>query len=566
MLIPSAILFAVANVQAAPPPPSPAPAVQESGSVVAVIYNKRVLESKDIAEYYAQRRQVPSGQVLGLALPPGETISRKDFSDDLEEPLFRWLTGRKLLTLNPRPRKGPDDPHYQVVLESRVRYLVLCYGMPLRVAQDPTLVEPGAEHLRAELKYNGAAVDSELALLPMLRQHVLRAGPLNNRLYAATNRAALDPTNGFLMVCRLDGPTPAIARQLVAKAMEAETNGLWGRAYVDARGLRSGEYKLGDDFMRLSAAACQRAGFDTVFDDKPETFPASFPVSHVAVYAGWYSSDACGPFAQPTVEFMPGAIAYHLHSTSAATLRTTTSHWVGPLLARGATVTLGCVNEPYLSGTPNIGVLLERMLDQQFSFGEAAYASQGVLSWQTTVVGDPLYRPFATPPDLLHYRLERRFSRLAEWSHQRLVNLNVLKGTSPAQLIDYLQSVPMTPTSAVLEEKMADLFLLRKDLSNAITAVAQALQDSPSPQQEARLLLHLGELHLAAGNTNAAYAAYQRFSTALPNHPALLDVLRKLEDLAAKLGRQNDLEQWKLEIWRRSPPPPQTSPAPTNAK
>jgi hypothetical protein len=29
-----------------------------------------------------------------------------------------------------------------------------------------------------------------------------------------------------------------------------------------------------------------------------------------------------------------------------------------------------------------------------YTFGEAAWAAQPVLSWQTTVIGDPLYRPF----------------------------------------------------------------------------------------------------------------------------------------------------------------------------
>jgi len=35
---------------------------------------------------------------------------------------------------------------------------------------------------------------------------------------------------------------------------------------------------------------------------------------------------------------------------------------------------------------------------RRITFGEAAWAAQPVLSWQTTVVGDPLYRPFAKEP------------------------------------------------------------------------------------------------------------------------------------------------------------------------
>src|SRR5207247_11155568 len=62
--------------------------------------------------------------------------------------------------------------------------------------------------------------------------------------------ASLHPTNGILMVTRLDGPTAAIARGLVDKAIQAETDGLWGRAYFDVRGLTNGSYKLGDDWIR----------------------------------------------------------------------------------------------------------------------------------------------------------------------------------------------------------------------------------------------------------------------------------------------------------------------------
>ncbi len=120
-------------------------------------------------------------------------------------------------------------------------------------------------------------------------------------------------------------------------------------------------------------------------------------MSQIAIYIGWYDETVSGPFTQPGVEFFPGAFAYHLHSFSAASLRSTNRNWVGPLLARGAAVSIGAVDEPYLGGTPDIATFIGRFLHENFTFGEAAYAAQGVLSWQNTVVGDPLYvRPSAT--------------------------------------------------------------------------------------------------------------------------------------------------------------------------
>ena len=239
---------------------------------------------------------------------------------------------------------------------------------------------------------------------------------------------SLNPTNGILLVARLDGPTADIARGLVDKALQAERDGLWGRAYFDARGLTQSQtnYWLGDEWI-LGAAQISRAlGFETVVDDKPGLFPLDFPMSQIALYAGWYADSACGPFQLPKVEFMPGAFAYHLHSFSAATLRSASQGWCGPLLAKGATCTMGCVYEPYLPLTPNVALFLERFTIGQFTFGEAAWAAQPALSWQTTVVGDPLYRPFGKSPQALHDELARRHSPLIEWSFLRLVNMQLI--------------------------------------------------------------------------------------------------------------------------------------------
>ena len=241
----------------------------------------------------------------------------------------------------------------------------------------------------------------------------------------------LNPTNGILLVARLDGPSADIAKGLVDKALAAERDGLWGRAYFDARGLpKTDNYYLGDEWIQEGAEICRELGFETIVDDKPETFPASFPMSQIAIYCGWYDGNVSGPFALPKVEFMPGAFAYHLHSFSADTLRSADRNWCGPLLAKGATCTMGCVYEPYLSGTPNVAAFLARWMANGFTFGEAAWAAQPVLSWQTTVIGDPLYRPFGKSLQLLHAELSARHSPLIEWSYLRLVDLALAHGAS----------------------------------------------------------------------------------------------------------------------------------------
>ena len=376
-----------------------------NGSEVIVVYNVAMPESKSVAEHYAERRRVPKSQVFGFELNKGENISRTEFRDTLEQPLLKkledagfWRLGDGEVTdTNGNPVKVEGK-----VLASKIRYLALCYGVPLRILADSNLTEAAEETMRPEFRRNEAAVDSELACLPLINQKFPLAGPLRNSLYTTTNAAWFDPTNGLLMVTRLDGPTPEIARGLVDKAIQAETDGLWGRAYFDWRNVADPAMKLGDDWIRTAADISRQLGFETITNDQEATFPRNFPMSQIAIYMGWYRQHVDGPFTLPKVEFMPGAFAYHLHSFSAATLRSTNTHWAGPLLAKGATATMGCVHEPYLGGTPDLGVFTARLLFHGFTFGEAAYASQNVLSWMTTVVGDPLYCPFAKPAQQLH--------------------------------------------------------------------------------------------------------------------------------------------------------------------
>jgi len=528
----------------------------DSGASVVVIYNSKMPESKEVADYYAQRREVPASQVFGFDLPVTEAMTRKEYLEQLQTPLLKKLEANKLFTFqtagSAEEGKSPDKTLRRLA-DSSIRYAVLCYGVPTKILRDTNFVELEAAKLPAELRRNEAAVDSQLACAPPSAQKRIWAGPLPSPYYLVTNASELQPTNGILIVARLDGPSAAIARGLVDKAMEAETNGLWGRAYFDARGLTNGEYELGDEWIRAAASIARRRGFETELDQNPNTFPASFPMSQVALYAGWYDGVVSGPFTRPTVEFMPGAFAYHLHSFSAQTLRSTNQNWVGPLLNKGATITLGCVDEPYLTGTPNIAAFMERFL-LGFSFGEAAYAAQNWLSWQTTVVGDPLYRPFGRRPESeLHFDLQKRRNKLVEWSHLTIIGRNQAIGTDVDELIDYLDKLPLTRHSAVLEEKLADLYWGKHKFSDAFDTYEQVLKLGPSPQQRVRVLLQLAQRRSIYGTDQAACETYEKLLREAPDYPDPLSIYQKLLPLAEKLGKKEQVERCQQEIKRLSP-------------
>lgn len=523
----------------------------DAGAQAIVVYNSNVPESKALAQYYAEQRQVPANQIFGFALTTNESISRTEFREKLEEPLAKAIAAKKLWRIGPTSSPGTNNQppviHWRPVA-SKIRYAVLCYGMPLKILSDPNLKEEAAEKMRPEMRRNEAAVDSELALLPLIEERLPLAGPLRNPAYGSTNAAEIDPTNGLLMVSRLDGPTPKIARGLIDKAVEADADGLWGRAYFDLRNTTEPGYKMGDDWIRAAAAISRKLGFETVEDDNPGTFPAGFPMSQIAYYVGWYDENVSGPFAQPVVEFMPGAFAYHLHSFSATTLRSTTKGWAGPLLAKGATVTMGCVYEPYLAGTPNLAVFTARFLFSGFSFGEAAYASQPVLSWQTTVIGDPLYRPCGRDFDTLQRQLQQRHSPMLPWCYLRLIDLNLAIGRPVAQCLDLLEQVQATTPSAVLAEKIADLYAAQGKPASAIAEYSKALKLEPSPLQRVRLLLTLAEKQAELGRNEEAYQTYLTLLHDVPGYPDKLAVHKKLLFLAEKLGKKEEAQKWQASI------------------
>jgi len=448
------------------------------GKSVAVLFNSKLPESEAVAQHYAKLRGVPAGHLIGLPLSDGHTISRREFTTKLEQPLAAELAKRKLLD-------GKT---------ASIRYLVLCWGVPIRVDKDDALNEDGRSQAPSSLRRNEASVDSELAMLPQLGQAPKRFGIITNPVFRQADAKQISPANGVLMVVRLDGPSARLAKLLVERAIAAEKDGLWGRAYVDLRGISSGQLKAGDERLRKVAEITRRSGFTTVVDEKPETLPVGYPASHIAFYAGWYGINVEGVFAESTVEFMPGAIAYHLHSYNGSMIRDAHARWIGPFINKGATATFGSVFEPYLQLTPDQPVFFSRLIQNGFTFGEAGYAATRALSWQTVFVGDPLYRPFGRAPEELRADLARRNSPMLEWFHLLAVNQGLAAGAPAKAAIAHLQQLPKTSGSAVLQEKLAELLTASGQSEAALGAYSAALKLSTSPKQKQRLVVEQSRL------------------------------------------------------------------------
>ncbi|MBI1842923.1 MAG: TIGR03790 family protein [Verrucomicrobia bacterium] len=514
--------------------------VLETGDSVLVIYNSRVEDSKAVATHYAAARHVPESQIIGLDLPTGDSMTRDEYVNRLQHPLAARLAESKLWIAGDR---GPGLPS---LIGSKIRYAALCYGVPFRVANDPTLKEPAMEKISAELRLSGCSVDGQLCLLPW-GDKAPWIGFVPNAFYGVTNTRYMHPTNGLLLVTRLDGPSAKIASRLVDKAMEAETNGLWGRAYFDSRGLTNGPYILGDEWIKMTSRVARQLGFETVLDEKEEVWGPAFPMSHIAFYIGWYSQDAWGPFLQPTVEFMPGAFAYHLHSFSAQYLRDPSTRWVGPLLAKGATITMGCIDEPYLALTPEIPAFFGRLVFFGNTFGEAAYACQEVLSWQTVAIGDPLYRPFFKKTTELEQELTQRGSPLAAWSNLMEANQNIAAGADRSTVLRFLQK-SANRHSPILQEKAAEIYLEQKRFNLAIETYEDVVKKADSPGQKLRAMHVLGDLRATYGPDQKAFEVFQNILKDFPDYAGKALVYQKLIPVARRLGKKEEEQRLTKEL------------------
>ncbi|MEY4916900.1 MAG: hypothetical protein RL616_813, partial [Verrucomicrobiota bacterium] len=131
------------------------------GEEVVVIYNSQMPGSKDIAQHYAAMRQVPAAHIFSFALTTNEIISRADFTEQLQQPLAEKLESARLWKFGKVniPAAAGQPAHMETrVVESKIRYAVLCYGVPSHITEDVSLVEPAAGAMRAELKRNEACV------------------------------------------------------------------------------------------------------------------------------------------------------------------------------------------------------------------------------------------------------------------------------------------------------------------------------------------------------------------------------------------------------------------------
>jgi uncharacterized protein (TIGR03790 family) len=377
---------------------------------ILVIVNNDVPSSVQLGQYYCQQRNIPKENILALSLGKklADSISRDDYDKNIAEPVRKRLS--YLL---------PGQP---------IRCLLTTYGVPYKVGPRGTLkekqeqlisLETTAAQYEKRLKESNpadvntaikkelgiikneidwisgreteASVDNELSMVLFSPYELYRWQPNQlNRHFIHTEGLTLT-----VMVSRLDGPSPQIARGLIDKAMKAEKNGLNGIAYIDSRGIpddkKPGSFGEFDQKMRNLAVLLRiRTTFDVKEERTEKLFePGSCPKT--AIYCGWYSLKKY----IDSFDFVDGAIGAHIASFEAANIRDPNStEWCPSMLVHGVTATFGPVTEPYLNAFPDPEEFFIELIEGK-CFAEAFWRSQPFCSWQMMLIGDPLYTPFA---------------------------------------------------------------------------------------------------------------------------------------------------------------------------
>lgn len=510
----------MAWIAAAPAPLSP--------ERVAIVYNSSVAESLELAKAYQKARGIPSGHLIGLELPDREEITRAEYEEKIRVPLRREFEQRTWWKI------GRGDEKTTIAIESKIQVIVCMRGVPLKIARtgEPAKTEatpPPQVPANPMLLANEASVDSELSTLSWEGQPL--QGPLTNAYYKASKGFSEANIPYLFLVGRIDGPSYAICQRMIGDAIAAEQTGLWGRAYIDLAQF----YPEGEAWIRACALQCADAGMPVVVNPWKEVFSKHYPMTDAAVYYGWYEWNVCGPFVKPGFQLRRGAVAVHLHSFSASTVRSEKDNWCGPLLARGAAVTLGNVYEPYLGLTHHFDELQKRLLEG-YTWIEAAYASMPVVSWQGVVLGDPLYRPFA---HLDGSGEKEEASR----SYRALRVAKLLYADKDSEYLGEIERIGRSKGNPILLETLGLIHLQRKQEAQALRFILEAKPLYTNASDRLRCDLHVIGMDRDAGRTTMA--------------------VKNLRDAAlvyAEIPEIESARSWLAIL--DPPPPPQVQPAP----
>lgn len=515
---------------------------------VIVVANSADKDSLALARYYMQAREIPQSNLVALPMPKTQDVTWAQFAE-IFSTLRREFAGRGyidgLVLPDSYDEYGrqellfPRNHDFSVNNSERIAYVVLCRGVPLRIKNDesklPQKNDAGTAKNVSVLDVNCASVDSEIALLGVPATPI--NGAVNSPFFKENLSKNIQFSNLFLRVARLDGISLEDAKSLVDSALAAERDGLLGRAYVDI----GGPHKQGDKWLEECAAETRALGFDTSVERSRALMDAASRYDAPALYFGWYAGAPAGFFRDPNFRFPAGAVAIHIYSFSAVSMRSKNC-WTPAFVRAGAAATVGNVWEPYLGLTHWPHLFLEALANGE-SAGAAAAYSLPALSWQNIFVGDPLYRPFAQSPDAqIEKALAGTPTRFSQYAFMRAANTERALGN--AQKADALlqQAALFAPGLAL------NYYFLEKEIAEK-GASARRIPLSRPEAENPGLLHETAKLLAKNGRANEALEIYALLlDRKIVPEVSREKVLRAACELARSRGDTAHFTVWQTEL------------------
>ena len=461
---------------------------------IIVVANSNESDSKALAHFYCQKRGVPTKNIVLLPTSTKEIISWDEFTSTILKPLREAVIKQGLVKLIKRESSDKEGIRSSQIFNDSMQAICVCKGIPLSIQNDPgkasTLEINYKKRIPEKIQKNESAVDSELAIF--LIQDTPKIGFVPNPFFKNESKIDKAEEIKYLAVTRIEAPTYQSSRRMITDSIATERNGLIGRAYID----NGGPHSQGNEWLQQINDQLNDIDFDCSTENSPRLFQQNDRFDAPILYFGWYAGNYSGVFRNPRFRFPPGAIAFHIHSFSASTIRDPKKRWVGPLLEMGATISLGNVFEPYLNLSHHPHLLVKKLIEG-YSFAEAHLYSVPVFSWQSVALGDPLYRPFyksfdqqwedRDPLEANSYLVLRKIQKaLNENNHNLaidLANSNFLKnpsivlGLKRAQIYYKLNNHSAALNAIQFSRNLSVYSTLEMGLGNEIAQLADNLGD-----------------------------------------------------------------------------------------
>jgi uncharacterized protein (TIGR03790 family) len=517
---------------------------------VVVVVNASDSGSTEIAKYYTEQRGIPKANIIALEMPTKETVTVREFVDTIYNPLLNALIEKDWM--NAVKANGRDVVGRERVLVAthHISYLVTTRGVPLRIANDPTLLGAGSEQLPKQFRVNNGSVDGELALLAAPANLPMTAF-VPNPLFSKMAPASADAKR-VIRVSRLDGPSVVVVKKMIARSIQAEVEGLLGRAYFDI----GGPHAKGDEWMTAAGDLAVAAYFDTDFEKTKRPMDGRDRYDAPAIYMGWYRQNAYGAWREPKWSVPPGAIGFHLHSFSATTVRSTSKGWLGAFVSQGYCATVGNVYEPYLEYTHHPHMLLAALLEGH-TFGEAAMFSNPALSWQGVAIGDPLYRPFKVGLD---EQLQKSMQNsLSAYLSLRQINRLQAEGQS-GEALTFARTQFVRQPSLALAYELAKLYAAEDEPNKAVEALKVTRYITAFSSDEIILVKKVADFLNKHGESELALDLYRKLIDRDGLAKALkIFLLEGGAKIAMNVGETTLSSAWTLTAQKLKTPPPATT-------